>query len=220
MPSLTTARRFCFRCVRTDVLNLEIPRPAPVEVCPRCASVPADLGSRLSPFRPRSPNRCNTMGSDIILGTLGYMIGLAPLQRLYDFNPLLPFFHRLKHPFRMAPKYSRPGGPTPSSLASVSYPRLRPLTTLPFAPRSTPSNKTLSLSPAMVGGTVAIGLLAFLFGVGVGLVLHVRCCRQSGCSVRNAIGLFTRLRRDHSTQGPYSRGLAGLLTGPLITNLL
>jgi hypothetical protein len=148
------------------------------------------------------------------------MIGFTPLQRLYDFNPLLPFFHRLKLLLRMVPKYSRPRGPAPSSLASVSYPRLRPLTTLLFDPRSTPSNKTLSLSPAMIGGAVAIGLLAFLFGVGVGLMLHVRCCRQSGCSVRNAIGLFTRLKRDHSTQGPYSQGLAGFPTGPLIANLL
>lgn len=119
----------------------------------------------------------------------------------------------------MAPRRFRLKSPTPSSLASIPYPGLRPLTTLPFALRSTSPNKPLPLSPAMIGGLAAIGTLALLSAVGVGLALHARYCRRSDCSVCSTIVCFTRLRGSHTIRSSCSQGFAKLLTGLLITDL-
>ncbi|KAF9644243.1 hypothetical protein BDM02DRAFT_1049103 [Thelephora ganbajun] len=99
----------------------------------------------------------------------------------------------------MVLKHFRLRSPTPSSLESISCPALRPLTTLPFIPRSTLPNTVSPLSPAIIGGLVVIGILALLCAVGVGLALHVHYCRQSNCSVCSAI-VFFRRSGSHSTQ--------------------
>jgi hypothetical protein len=149
------------------------------------------------------------------------MCGCAdPPSGLYDSTPPLPFFHCLNPVLRMAPECFHLRSSTSSSLASISYPLLRPLMTMPFAPRSTLQKRTSSLTPAMIGGLVAIGVLALLCAVGVGLAFHIHYCRKRDCSACSTIVCFTRSRRNHPMQGPYSQGLVELLTGTLIMNLL
>ena len=114
--------------------------------------------------------------------------------------------------------HSSPKSPPYSSPEPISQHGSRPLTTLIFTSRSTSPNTSSSLSPGLVGGLIAIGILALLCAAGVGL--HVHYCRQSGSSVCCAVVCFKRSRRSHSMQGQHTQSRSELLTRALITNLL
>lgn len=136
----------------------------------------------------------------------------SPPLGLRSFSPPLPL-HRLDPPPSMPPKYFSPKSPLASSLESVSQHDLRPLMRL-FTSRSTSPNTTSSLSPGLIGGLVAIGILVFLCGVGAGVALHIHYCRQNGCRVCCNVARFKR-RRSRSVQGWCPQGHSKPLTETL-----
>ncbi|KAF9788628.1 hypothetical protein BJ322DRAFT_650722 [Thelephora terrestris] len=96
----------------------------------------------------------------------------------------------------MPPTYHSLPSALASSLDSTSRRKSRPLTTQLFCPRST---KTTSVSLGLVGGIIAIGLLALLCVAGAWLTIHVHYCRQSGCSACCVVISFKRWS-SHSAQ--------------------
>lgn len=102
----------------------------------------------------------------------------------------------------MAPKCFLLRRSTPPSPESTSCPHSQSITSLLFAPRSTSPNKT-SLNPSITGGLVAIGILALLSAVGMGLAIHIHYCRQSDCAACNVILCLARSRGSRSAPGSF-----------------